>query len=161
MSTNSSDQKPTILDVAHYILTTIPDRPYGLFVPMLQKLCYYSQVCSLVYYREPLVDTEFEAWKNGPVSPSLYKYHVGMIDFPIDKLLKVAEPNTLSQGDKVFIDKVLAVYDRYTGVQLQWMAQEQDPWKNTREAYMSHHISDNTIGTQSIIEYYSQFLHTE
>lgn len=95
------------------------------------------------------------------MSPSLYKYHVGMIDFPTDKLLKVAEPNTLSQGDKVFIDKVLAVYDRYTGVQLQWMAQEQDPWKNTREAYMSHHISDNTIGTQSIIEYYSQFLHTE
>lgn len=121
-------------------------------------LLYASMVSSSV---RCTVAHDFEAWRSGPVSPSLYKYHVGMIDFPTDKLLKVAEPNTLSQGDKVFIDKVLAVYDRYTGVQLQWMAQEQDPWKNTREAYMSHHISDNTIGTQSIIEYYSQFLHTE
>lgn len=144
--------------VAAYILVRQMKRCEAM---KIQKLCYYTQAWYLARYGVPLFAHDFEAWRNGPVSPSLYKYHVGMIDFPTDKLLKVAEPNTLSQGDKVFIDKVLAVYDRYTGVQLQWMAQEQDPWKNTREAYMSHHISDNTIGTQSIIEYYSQFLHTE
>ena len=82
-----------------------------------------------------------------------------MIDFPAGKLLKVAEPDALSQGDKAFIDKVLAVYDRYTGLQLRWMAQEQDPWKNTRKAYTSHQINEKTISTQSIINYYSQFLH--
>ena len=57
------------------------------------------------------------------MSPSLYKYHAGMIDFPADKLLKVASPDALSQEDKVFIDKVLVAYGRYTGLQLRWIAQ--------------------------------------
>lgn len=111
--------------------------------------------------RVPLFTHDFEAWQSGPVSPSLYKYHAGMIDFPTDKLLKVAKPDALSQEDKVFIDKVLAVYGRYTGVQLRWMTQAQDPWKNTREAYMSSKADGRRISEQCIIDYYSQFLHTK
>lgn len=95
------------------------------------------------------------------MSPSLYKYHAGMIDFPADKLLQLAEPDALLQEDQVFVDKVLTVYGRYTGLQLQWMAQAQDPWKNTREAYMAGKMGDRRIREQCIIDYYSKFLHTQ
>lgn len=106
MSTNNSEQKPTILDVAHYILTTISDRPYGLFVPMLQKLCYYSQICSLVYYREPLVDTEFEAWKNGPVNRELPEALRGVLmAYPSD--LKEGYGGLLSARERDIINTVV------------------------------------------------------
>ena len=95
------------------------------------------------------------------MSHSLYKYHAGRVDCPASEILKVTFARTLSQEDKSFIDKVLAVYDRYTGLHLRYITQSEDPWKNTREAHMSGQSSDNTISTQSIIDYYSQFLHTE
>lgn len=106
MSTNSSEQKPTILDVAHYILATIPDRPYGLFVPMLQKLCYYSHVCSLVYYREPLVAAKFEAWKNGPVNRELNGPLRGILmAYPRD--LKEGYGGVLSSCERDIINTVV------------------------------------------------------
>jgi toxin-antitoxin system, antitoxin component, xre family len=144
-----------IEDVAAYILVR-QTKPCEAM--KIQKLCYYAQAWYLTRYGVPLFIHDFEAWRSGPVSPSLYKYHAGMIDFPADRLLKVAEPDALSQEGKMFIDKVLAVYGRYTGLQLRNIAQNHDPWKNTREAYMSHQINEKTISTQSIINYYSQFL---
>ena len=106
MSANSLEQKPTILVVAHYILATIPDRPYGLFVPMLQKLCYYSQVCSLVYYHEPLIETTFEAWKNGPVNRELHETLRGVfMAYPRD--LKEGYGGVLSARERGIVNTVV------------------------------------------------------
>lgn len=145
-------------NVAAYILVR---QPQSCEAMKTQKLCYYAQAWYLARYGVPLFAHDFEAWWSGPVSPSLYKYHAGMIDFPADKLLQLAEPDALLQEDQVFVDKVLTVYGRYTGLQLQWMAQAQDPWKNTREAYMAGKMGDRRVCEQCIIDYYSKFLHTQ
>jgi len=150
MSTNSSDQKPTILDVAHYILTTIPDRPYGLFVPMLQKLCYYSQVCSLVYYREPLVDTEFEAWKNGPVNRELHEALRGVfMAYPSD--LKEGYGGVLSARERDIINTVVKQFgDRW---HKSWLRQVRAELPY-RQAWQQG--PGTPISRQSIIDYYEQ-----
>lgn len=147
-----------IEDVAAYILAR---QPQPCSAQKIQKLCYYTQAWYLTRYDKPLFNHDFEAWRSGPVSPTLYRYHAGRVDFPASKLLKMASARALSKADKNFINKVLAVYDRYTWLHLRYITQSEDPWKNAREAYISHQISDNTINTQSIIDYYSQFLHTE
>ena len=146
-------------DVVAYILVRQTKKPCEAM--KIQKLCYYAQAWYLTRYGVPLFAHDFEAWRSGPVSPSLYKYHAGMIDFPADKLLKMAEPDALSQEDKAFIDKMLAVYGRYTGLQLLWIAKAQTPWKETRKAYTTGKADNRRISEQCLIEYYSQFLHTK
>lgn len=51
----------------------------------LQKLCYYFQAWSLVWYDSPLFGEDFQAWANGPVCPELFyktqgKYSVSVND---------------------------------------------------------------------------------
>lgn len=154
------ENKPVyrIEDVAAYILVRQPQPCEAM---KIQKLCYYAQAWYLVRYGVPLFAHDFEAWRSGPVSPSLYKYHAGMIDFPADKLLEVSTPGGLSQEDKVFVDKVLAVYGRYTGLHLRYITQSEDPWKSSQEAYTTVKTDDRRIREQCIIDYYSQFLHTQ
>ena len=43
----------------------------------LQKMCYYAQAWSYALYNRPLMDTEFQAWVHGPVSPQLYQKYKG------------------------------------------------------------------------------------
>ena len=151
------ENKPVyrIEDVAAYILVR---QPQPCSAQKIQKLCYYTQAWYLARYGTPLFDHDFEAWRSGPVSPALYKYHAGRVDFPASELLKVTFARTLSQEDKSFIDKVLAVYDRYTGLHLRYITQSEDPWKDTREVYTTFKTDDSKISEQCMIEYYSQFL---
>ena len=102
------EYKPRVFDVAHYVLVhnSHYDRTIGLFAPMLQKICYYAQVCNLIYYREPLMDTVFEAWKNGPVSPSLQQaLHGTLMVSPSD--LEDGYGGVLSERDKGVVDAAL------------------------------------------------------
>lgn len=116
------ENKPVyhIEDVAAYILVR-QEQPCA--ASKIHKLCYYTQAWYLARYGRPLFDHDFEVWRDGPVLPVLYQYHRGKINFPASELLRVASPHALSQEDKKFIDKVLAVYSRYTGLQLRNMAQ--------------------------------------
>lgn len=54
----------TVFDAAKYIL----EKRGAMSTMKLQKLCYYSQVWSLVWDDAPLFDEDFEAWANGPVA---------------------------------------------------------------------------------------------
>lgn len=150
MGTSSSDQKPSILDVAHYILTIIPGKPYGLFVPMLQKLCYYSQVCSLVYYREPLMDAKFEAWKNGPVNRELHEALRGtFMAYPSN--LKEGHGGILSARER---DIVNTVVEQFGGIWHQsWLRQVRAELPY-RQAWQQG--PGTTISRQSIMDYYEQ-----
>ncbi len=67
--------KPTILDVAKYILHKMGETVTW----KLHKLCYFSQVWYLVWEDEPLFNEYFEAWRNGPVCNELYDTHKGML----------------------------------------------------------------------------------
>ena len=48
----------------------------------LQKLVFCSQVYSLVTLDELLFSDGFEAWINGPVRPSLFWAHKGLVCLP-------------------------------------------------------------------------------
>lgn len=154
------ENKPVyrIEDVAAYILVRQP-QPCGAM--KIQKLCYYAQAWYLARYGVPLFAHDFEAWRSGPVSHSLYKYHAGRVEFPARELLRAVSAHVLSQEDKNFIDKVLAVYGRYTGLHLRYITQSDDPWKISREAYTTVKTDDRRISEQCIIDYYSKFLHTQ
>jgi uncharacterized phage-associated protein len=51
----------------------------------LQKLLYFCHAFNLNRFREPLVSGVFEAWKNGPVNPAVYRAFKEFIRSPITK----------------------------------------------------------------------------
>ena len=62
-----------IFNVARYILS----HKGKMSTWKLQKLCFYSQAWALAWTEKPLFEEDFEAWTNGPVSPTLFDAHRG------------------------------------------------------------------------------------
>ncbi|QKF64112.1 Panacea domain-containing protein [Campylobacter corcagiensis] len=66
------------LYVAKYILAKCTNDGHPISNLQLQKILYYIQYEFLTKYDEPLFEDDFEAWKFGPVIPSIYyKYCAG------------------------------------------------------------------------------------
>jgi uncharacterized phage-associated protein len=62
----------TALDAARYLLTLdVREEGDATSNLKLQKLLYYAQGLHLALYNEPLSKGRIEAWKHGPVVPSV------------------------------------------------------------------------------------------
>nr|DAM94001.1 MAG TPA: hypothetical protein [Caudoviricetes sp.] len=60
------------LEVAKYVVTKCKKDEYPISNLQLQKILYYIQHDFLKKNNKPLFDDDFEAWKFGPVVPSVY-----------------------------------------------------------------------------------------
>ena len=151
----SARQPYNIETVADYILKNIG---YPVEAMKIQKLCFYTQVWFLASHGAPFFHHDFEAWRSGPVSPSLYKYHCGHIEFPAGVLVESGKVQKLMEYDTQFIQKTLDVYGRYTGLQLANMCRSQQPWIETRVAYKNCKQPNKVIPLENIIRYYGSFM---
>ncbi|MEV4179961.1 type II toxin-antitoxin system antitoxin SocA domain-containing protein [Streptosporangium canum] len=116
-----------IYDVAAYILTKL-----GPMTAMkLQKLCYYSYGYHLAWEERQMFPERFEAWANGPVSPTLYAKHRGRFQLQGGDI--AGDPNALDDGERESIDLVLASYGDFTANQLSQMTHAEKPWTFARE----------------------------
>lgn len=62
------------IDTANYFLATLGSDPESDLTNLkMQKLCAYAQAVSLALLNRPLFDERIEAWKHGPVVPSVYE----------------------------------------------------------------------------------------
>lgn len=139
----------TILDVASYILA----RKGEMSAMKLQKLAYYSQAWSLVWDEEPLFENKFEAWANGPVSPTLYELHRGI--FVVDAGMVKGNPNELTVDQKETVDGVLEFYGAHSAQWLSDLTHKEDPWKDARGDLPPMARSNAVITTAAMHEYYS------
>lgn len=64
-----------IEDVALYILQLLSQNESEVSAMKLQKICFYVQGWYIAKKGRPLFKHDFQAWRYGPVSPTLYKYH--------------------------------------------------------------------------------------
>ncbi|MGX1738558.1 Panacea domain-containing protein [Corynebacterium flavescens] len=101
-----------VRDAAAYILSKY-ERP--LSTMKLQKLLYFGQGWSLALLNRPLVDTVFQAWKWGPVSPDLYRHHARK------RVMGTVEGGSAKRVDgnnKIILDAVVKNYGALSGMQL-------------------------------------------
>ena len=142
-----------VFDVASYILN---QEGFKKITAMkLQKLCYYSQVWSLVWDEKPLFKERIEAWGNGPVCPALYHWHSGgFIISATDGLLKECEGSLESQ-ERETIDAVLRDYGKYTAQQLSDLTHSEAPWKDANATCPVSGHCKAEISHASMAEYYS------
>ncbi|OWP22703.1 hypothetical protein CBF90_05835 [Microbacterium sp. AISO3] len=124
----------------------------------LQKLCYIAQGWSLALRDDPLFAGDFEAWKNGPVSPQLYRQH--RRSFSVSSWPS-GDPDALSADERIILDAVLTNYEALTGLQLSAMTHEPGtPWSETRRiaGVSDGESSDEPIPNDLIREHYRALL---
>lgn len=136
-----------IIDVARYIL----DRKGEMGPTKLQKLCYYAQGWHLAWEGAPLIEEEFEAWKNGPVSRVLYVYH--RKDSSIATVPGSA--SNLTEQQKCIIDAVLFAHGDKTGKQLSDMSHREGPWVAARGGIAPSESSRAIVSKVSIQTHFS------
>lgn len=125
--------------VANFFLEK--DRPTQM---KLHKLVYYAHGWHLGYRAGPLLDETLEAWRYGPVVPSIYREFGSYGSDPIDRLALAFDPRseTLFSAPAVdpsdrFVRDLLArvwdVYGGYSGAQLSALTHAAaSPWSITR-----------------------------
>ena len=142
--THSNTGRSSIL-IADYILAKANDMNKLLTPMQVLKLTYISEGYSLAIDKERLFGDRIEAWKHGPVIPTLYhqlkKYgneyvsrllHCGTPisnDYTKDRLKDMK--NTL--GNKsLLLDVIVEKYGKLTGNQLSNLTHDGDtPWKKS------------------------------
>ncbi|MCL9804966.1 DUF4065 domain-containing protein [Flavobacterium amniphilum] len=119
------------------------------------KLVYIAHGWSLGLYNKPLITESPQAWKYGPVIPSLYdefrQYGNQKIDIPV--------PENPIQDEKTnkLLEKIWNTYGKYTAIQLSAMTHEPEtPWSITWEKAKKQYKTLNlTIPDNLIQEHYT------
>ena len=136
-----------VFDVAQYIL-----KKQGAMTAMkLQKLVYYSQAWHTVWAEKALFRNKIEAWKDGPVCPTLWKEHAS--SFMVSKLSH-GESAALTAREKKTINQVLAFYGKRSAQWLSDLSHSEDPWLEARRGVRAGAPSNNEITTRAMQEYY-------
>ena len=141
----------TVNVVANYILDSL-----GFVSTMkLQKLTFYSQAYSLVYFDTPLFENDFQAWANGPVCPDLFALHRRRLIVGPGDLGPSDQPVSFTQNERKSVDEVLSILSEYDGDELSRLTHEEDPWKNARGDVGDGNRCSDVISKDSIKSYYS------
>ena len=149
--------------VADYLIA----KSRGRLTPLqVIKLVYIAHGYSLALLGKPLAGETIEAWRYGPVVPSVYhsaKKHGGS---PIGDLLysgiSVDDRDGMADAEKFFaarmpqeqreiLDGGLEGYGDFTGPELIDMTHKEDPWKR----HYKPRVMRQKIPDEAIKEYYS------
>lgn len=118
----------------------------------LQKLCYYAQAWNYAIRGFRLIDTDFQAWIHGPVSPALYEKFKG---FGFDVIKLVSEPPLKIQDEDVsLLEDVWETYGDLTGNALEALTHRELPWINARKGYAPDERCSVVISPESMAAYY-------
>ncbi len=150
----------TPMDIANWFLAAV-DRDAGDSIThlKLQKLVYYAQAWSLVLLEEELFAEDFEAWRHGPVVPSLYhafsRYGWQALPPPEDELVDFS-----NDVQEVLID----VYNTYGGLhakRLEELTHQEPPWLLARGKLSPEANSSSIVRKQHMAAYYKTLLEDE
>src|ERR1700722_7710959 len=97
------------VDVAEYILDTVGE----MTAMKLEKMVYYSQAWHLAWTESALFNDRIEAWRDGPVVPSLYALHRGCFKLTsgfFASKIKPDEIQSLTIDQKDVVKRVIEYY---------------------------------------------------
>lgn len=118
----------------------------------LQKLCYYAQAWNYALKDFRLIDSDFQAWVHGPVSPALYERFK---DFGYDVIkMTGAYSCHIENEDKDMLESVWATYGGETGNSLEALSHRELPWIEARRGYAEGERCSVVISPSSMREFY-------
>ncbi|WP_418263362.1 Panacea domain-containing protein [Flavobacterium faecale] len=114
----------------------------------LIKLVYisYAWYITLKGKENPLTTEKAQAWKYGPVFPSLYKVIKSEGTIEVEKPLPNDKEEVIINEDAEFLDKIWGLYGKYNGVELSAMTHaENTPWREVYCRDCNSEIPDDLI----------------
>ena len=137
----------TVLEVAKWFLNKSP-----MTHKKLQKLCYYAQAWSYALNNRRLIDSDFQAWVHGPVSPALYEFFK---PFGYNTIcMKGSYSSQIDPKDEALLEDVWETYGDHDGNSLEALSHREAPWINARQGYLPHERCTVVIDPESMREYY-------
>lgn len=113
----------------------------------LQKLIFYTEVVFMAVTNKSLFEENYEAWKHGPVLPSVYhefkKYSLLRSNIPYTRESKDTELNLSSEYVEL-IDKVIEVFGKHNEDALRNSSHNEQPYKVARRG-VPEDASSNAI----------------
>lgn len=148
----------TAATVSNYIISLLA-QGRELETIKLHKLLYFCQGWCFAFYKKPLFNEDFEAWKFGPAIKEIYLEHAGMVGIPAtfkfhdkEKINNNPIINTvINEEDKQLINAVLRDYgslNSFMLVDLTHLAGT--PWEQVYQEDMETQL----ISKQKIQEYF-------
>lgn len=120
------------IKVANELLALAGARvPPRLLTPLqLIKLVYIAHGWSLHFFHRPMVNEPAQAWRYGPVVPTLYHAIRGYRASPVTALIPGdSDPQLLSEQDRSLLSSVYRAYGHLSGTQLSNMTHTPGtPW---------------------------------
>ena len=130
----------TAQEAAEYLLTCIdPEREDTMTNLKLQKLLYYCQGWHLALLDEPMFSDSVEAYKLGPVVPSVYKKYKDRNDPAKPLITPTVRPNVPVKTGLVLED-VWDKYGKFTASGLVDMTHSETPWREAYQAKKDHRV---------------------
>ena len=139
--------KYSVFDIANWFLTKGP-----MTQKKMQKLCYYAQAWCYALKGFRLMDTDFQAWVHGPVSPALWERFKSFGYDPI--CIKGNIDFAISDEDLKLLEDVWDTYGDSTGNALEMLSHREQPWIEARRGYDPEERCTVVISPNTMASYY-------
>lgn len=146
-------------DIAEYFLAQPTTNNSEQITPLkLQKLLYYAQGFTLAILGKKLFADRIEAWRHGPVCPSIYKKYKRYSYHPLPRFENISKLNEIKSNKEVaaILDAVWLYFKDYSGNQLEEMTHQEAPWQHAVAKGLNTEITD-----QDLLEYFRGFVKNE
>lgn len=145
--------------IANYFLGRASAQGVPMTPMQVIKLVYIAHGWHLGYFNSPLINERVEAWKFGPVIPSLYQELKCYGSGPVGSMLRapLLEEGALANSGSTaaLLDHVWNRYNRFNGLQLSTLTHQPDtPWAATYQP--SLWASNDVIPNDLIAQHYQQ-----
>jgi len=145
----------TAIDVANFFIEIFKGSEDLLTRSRLIEFVYNAQGCSLARMNEPLFDEDLEAWKAGPVAPSVYRAARNYDKTHINKTLEGPYSHSVFSKEQLeLLTDVSLKYGKYSTSRLWELCHDPNsPWG---KVYVEgkRHIK---ISKESIRNYFSEY----
>ncbi|WP_216395922.1 Panacea domain-containing protein [Arcanobacterium phocae] len=138
----------SINNVARHILSNYK----SLTTMKLQKLVFYSQAHALATTGRPLFESDFQAWRGGPVAVDLYHLHRGKFFVSASEIPD--QGDELSENEIQIIDQVRAELGNLSGRELSERTHREQPWIGARGDLEPGDPGNVVITKKSMTDYY-------
>lgn len=155
--------------IANVFLTFGFEESVSIEPMKLLKLVYIAHGWHLGVFKKPLINEYAEAWKYGPVVPSIYE---GVKRFGKMPITELASDVRISHGEVVqhpysvddpsienFLRRIWDIYKRFSGIELSMMTHRpKTPWFITWHELGGKDIHGKDIENDLIKQHYEQLL---
>ena len=142
----------TAIETARLVLYLLNNKDYYLVEHTsrlkLLKLLYYIQGYHLAMFDKPLFNDKIEAWTDGAVVPSVYKWMKNMTDIGIqdEEINKFAIPDLKLHPQQIkLIKEVLYIYNKYSGYGLVDKICKETPYLISYENDKTNEITQDSL----------------